>query len=180
LQRRDDSFPWAGESGLHPDLRWGGADAAAARALLVAHALVGLPEPAAAPTVPCFVGGQARAAIAAALAGRAVPDHIDAFRSDAGGAETNSTGAHYDDPAITNLGEEDWETDSDPAVLYDESDLALGRALLALPEDEVRNTLTDGWAHWIDPATPTSELAAAFDLRSDRPSRIPEGVAVCP
>jgi hypothetical protein len=180
LERRADSFPWAGEPGLHPDLRWGGADDVDTRALLVAHELVGLPEPAAPPVVACFAGGQARSAISIALAGRALPDgrHND-YRSPSEGGNPSDSGARLDDPTVTDLAEESWETDTEPAVVHSASDLAIGRALLDRPEDEVRAVLADGWETWIDPATPTADLATAFGLAADPPAEIPEGLAAC-
>jgi hypothetical protein len=179
LARRGDSYPWIDEPGMHPDLRWGNGDGDALRALLVAHELVGLPETGAPPHVPCYAGGQARAAVAVALAGRGVrADQQDELRSPAGGGE-GETGP-YGDPSLTTLSEEDWEVDTEPVVVHHESDLALGRVLLGRPVDEVRDVLASGWARWIDPSTPTSELAAAFGLQSTPPAPAPDGLAACP
>jgi len=172
LDRRGNSFAWVDEPGLHPDLRW---DGGAFQALLVGHELVGLPEPAAAPTVPCYAGGQARAAVAVALAGRGLRPG-DEIRP----AKFRSTpDSQYDDPSVTTLTEEDWEIDTEPAVVHSESDLTVARALLRRPVDEVRAVLADDWARWVDPDTPTSDLAAAFGLDADRPSETPEGLAPC-
>ena len=170
--RRGTSSAGDDEPGLHPDLRW---DGGAFQALLVGHELVGLPEPAAAPTVPCYAGGQARAAVAVALAGRGLRPG-DEIRP----AKSRSTpDSRYDDPSVTTLTEEDWEIDTEPAVVHSESDLTVARALLRRPVDEVRAVLADDWARWVDPDTPTSDLAAAFGLDADRPSETPEGLAPC-
>src|SRR5690606_3173910 len=121
LDHRGDSFPWTDETGIHPDLRWDGGDAL--RAMLVAHELVGLPETGAPPVEQCYAGGQARSAVAVALAGRGLPaDERDALRAPPDGP--------YGLSGITDFAEADWEVDSVPAVVHAESDLALGRALL--------------------------------------------------
>jgi len=180
LDRRGDAYPWVDEPGMHPDLRWGNGDGDALRAMLVAHELVGLPETGALPVVHCYAGGQARAAVAVALAGRSVADPEDHFRSGSAGAIPTDT--HYfanGDPSLTTLSVESWELDSEPVVVHHESDLALGRVLLARPVDEVRDVLADDWDRWIDPATPTTELAAAFGLTSTPPAPTPDGLDTC-
>lgn len=156
LDRRGDSFPWTDEAGIHPDLRWDGGDAL--RAMLVAHELVGLPETGAPPVEQCYAVGQARSAVAVALAGRGLPaDERDALRAPPESGPYGLSG-------ITDFAEADWEVDSVPTVVHAESDLALGRALLERPVDEVRDVLAADWATWVDPRTPTEDLAAAFGL----------------
>lgn len=179
LDRRGNAYPWTDEPGMHPDLRWGNGDGDGLRALLVAHELVGLPEPGAPPDVPCYAGGQARAAVAVALAGRAVADPEDYFRSGSAGTIPTDTGTDFGDPTVTDLADEDWEIDSRPVVVHTESDLALGRALLARPVGEVREVLASDWDRWVDPATPTAELAATFGLDAGNPAQTPEGLEAC-
>ncbi|MBL8775902.1 MAG: hypothetical protein JNK12_08225 [Acidimicrobiales bacterium] len=170
LDRRGDSFPWTDEPGIHPDLRWDGGDAL--RAMLVAHGLVGLPEAGAPPVEPCFAGGQARSAVAVALAGRGLRlDERDTLRAPPQGP--------YGLSSVTNFVEADWEVDSEPAVVHAESDLALGRALLERPVDEVREVLAADWSTWVDPRTPTEELAAAFGLTARPPTRGPGELRPC-
>ena len=176
---QSDAFAWVGEAGLHPDLRWGNGDDAAFRALLVAHEIVGLPEPGAPPTNACYAGGQARAAVAVALAGRALPDaDHDEFRSPASGAYDDAS-AVYGELRVTTLSGAEWDHDTGPAVVHSESDLSLGRALLARPRDEVRDVLAGDWGRWTDPSTPTTELAAAFGLTSAPPVPRPDGLDAC-
>ena len=180
IARRGGVVPPGDAPGLRPDLRWGGDGTLRLRALEVAGALVGLP-PATGPHDPlCFAGGQARAAVAVALAGRALPgDGLDAFRAPAAD-DLVEAGTPVEDPALTAFAVDEWETDSEPVVVHHEDDLAVARALLALPADEVRPILGADWARWTDPATPTTELAAAFDLpRPDTPAA-PPGMAPCP
>lgn len=178
VARRGGAFDWEGDPGLHPDLRWGGDDGGPFRALLVAHELVGLPEPGAEPVL-CYAGGQARAAVAVALAGRATLDAGRSYRAPAAGGALPFDGQEFDDPRLTTLREDAWEVDSEPAVVYTESDLAVGRALLARPGDEVRRRLAADWDRWVDPATPTTALAAAFGLGAGEPAPAPDGVAPC-
>ena len=167
LERRGDSFPWIDEAGMHPDLRWGDGERDALRALLVGHELVGLPETGAPPVAPCYAGGQARAAVAVALAGRG----LDAggrheLRSPiAGGGADHGDDRPYGDPSLTTLSEADWEVDSEPAVVHTESDLALGRVLLERPVDEVRGG--DGRGLHRRRAA-TQEAAAPHLLRVER------------
>lgn len=184
LERRGNSFPWTEEPGMHPDLRWGNGDGDTQRALLVAHELVGLPETGAPPVVPCYAGGQARAAVAVALAGRGLDaDAQDKLRSPASGGDIDEAGgfddAAYGDPSLTTLSEADWEIDSEPVVVHHESDLALGRVLLDRPVAEVRDVLAADWSRWTDPATPTTELAAAFGLASTPAAPTPDGLDPC-
>lgn len=170
LDRRGDSFPWTDEPGIHPDLRWDGGDAL--RAMLVAHGIVGLPESGAPPVEPCFAGGQARAAVAVALAGRGLSvDERSTLRAPPEGP--------YGLPGVTDLVEADWEVDSEPAVVHAESDLALGRALLERPVEEVRDVLATDWAHWTNPTTSTTELAAAFGLTARPTTRAPGELRPC-
>ena len=170
LDRRGDSFPWTEEPGIHPDLRWDGGDAL--RAMLVAHGIVGLPETGAPPVEPCFAGGQARSAVAVALAGRGLPvDEHSTLRAPPEGP--------YGLSSVTDFAEADWEVDSQPAVVHAESDLALGRALLERPVDEVRAVLAADWSTWVDPRTPTEELAAAFGLTARPTTRGPDGLRPC-
>ncbi len=184
LERRGDPYPWIDEAGMHPDLRWGNGESDTLRALLVAHELVGLPETGAPPVAPCYAGGQARAAVAVALAGRGLDaDGRDALRSPAAGGDIDGAGefeeAAYGDPSLTTLSEADWEVDSDPVVVHTESDLALGRVLLERPVDEVRDVLATDWDLWTNPATATAELAAAFGLESTTPAPTPDGLEAC-
>lgn len=170
LDRRGDSFPWTDEPGIHPDLRWDGADAL--RAMLVAHGIVGLPESGAPPVEPCFAGGQARAAVAVALAGRGL--RVD---------ERSTLRAPPDGPdglaGVTDFVDAPWEVDSEPAVVHAETDLALGRALLERPVDEVRGVLAADWSTWVDPRTPTEDLAAAFGLTARPTTPGPDELPAC-
>ncbi len=171
LDRRGDSFPWTDEAGIHPDLRWDGGDAL--RAMLVAHELVGLPETGAPPVEQCYAGGQARSAVAVALAGRGLPaDERDALRAPPERGPYGLSGT-------TDFAEADWEVDSVPAVVHAESDLALGRALLDRPVDEVREVLAADWATWVDPRTPTEDLAAAFGLTARPTTSGPRELEPC-
>ena len=184
LERRGDLYPWTDEPGMHPDLRWGEGDGDTLRALLVAHSLVGLPETGAPPVVACYAGGQARAAVAVALAGRGLDaGGRDDLRAPTAGGGIDEAGgsadAAYGDPSLTTLSEADWEVDSEPAVVHHESDLALGRVLLDRPVEDVRDVLAADWDRWIDPATPTIDLAEAFGLTSTPPAPTPEGLEPC-
>lgn len=167
------------EPGLRTDLRWGGDITLRLRALEVAGALVGLP-PATGPDDPlCFAGGQARSAVAIALAGRTLPGNGRAAYGAPPADDFVEAGTAVADPELTTFAVDEWEMDTEPVVVHHEDDLVVGRALLALPEDDVRSILARDWARWIDPATPTAELAAAFDLpRPARPSS-PSGMAPC-
>jgi hypothetical protein len=79
----------------------------------------------------------------------------------------------------TDLLPADYETNAGPTVVWDDTDLALTRALLDDPADEVRATLHDEWTTVTDPETTTAELAARFGLEAGEPGPGPEGVPVC-
>ncbi len=182
LERRGDSYPWIDEAGMHPDLRWGNGESDTLRALLVAHELVGLPETGAPPVAPCYAGGQARAAVAVALAGRGLDaDGRDALRSPISGGGAD----HGDDLPPTAIRRSPrcrkptGRSTASPPSCTTESDLALGRVLLDRPVDEVRDVLATDWDRWTDPATATAELAAVFGLESTPAAPTPDGLEAC-
>lgn len=51
-----------------------------------------------------------------------------------------------------------------PPVVWAAQDLIAARALLELPEDEVKGLLSDGWGTFTDPATTTDDLLVAAGL----------------
>jgi hypothetical protein len=49
-------------------------------------------------------------------------------------------------------------------VVWAPQDLEAARAMLELPDDEVRRVIHDDWDRWLDRSTSTDELLAALDL----------------
>lgn len=180
IQRRGNAYDWADQPGLHPDLRWGAVGTLDSRGLQVANDLVGFPEAGTDADATCYAGGQARAAIVVALAGRAAPDTpLSDFAAPSAGGYTPDSGAGFAHGDVTALAEDNWEIDAEPVVVHSESDLRVGRSLLARPVGEVRRVLAADWERWIDPATPTRELAEEFGLTVLRTAPAPEGLEPC-
>ena len=115
---------------------------------------VGLPPAAHDHNQRCTATNQARAAIALWAAAAAAPDGAvtltDVIRIGSQGG-----------PLITFP---DWDGPPMWGVDYAVSDANVADALVDLPISQVAAELAKDWAHWIDPTTPTSDLARRFGL----------------
>jgi hypothetical protein len=176
---------WPIDDGLHPDLRLG-SESHITLAINAGSWVVGLPG-AGDGVHPCYAGGQSRGVVALWLASRSIgeadtmgwyaaPDHWYGDQNDYGERPVDLIDGRrrYTDLLPANYG-----TNAGPTVVWDATDLALARALVAQPAGEVRATLHDEWTTVTDPATTTTELAALFGLEVGEPGTGPEDVAVC-
>jgi hypothetical protein len=120
----------------------------------LAAGAVGLPDEPDADLMPMVVAGQARGVVALWLATRG----LDA---DDVASLTTSPLPAGDPYERGSLGEGDCHT---PALVWSAQDLAAARAVVSLPEEEVRRVVADGWARWTDPQTGTDELLDALGL----------------
>lgn len=122
----------------------------------VAFAALGIPTEPGEASLPTVLAGQARGVVAIWLATRGL---------DADAAAEASTAAQPGHPDVFYRGSlETDEVCSVPAVVWSAQDLAAARAVLALPEGDVRAVVADGWARWSDPSTGTDDLLAALRL----------------
>lgn len=101
----------------------------------------------------CTADGQARAVVALWLGAAATPGGADLL--DAVVAEGASG------PRLTFDG---WNNPPMWGAVYSTADATMAVALAGLPAAGVADALHDNWDHWVDPATTSGELAAAFDL----------------
>jgi hypothetical protein len=176
---------WPIDDGLHPDLRLG-SESHITLAISAGSWVVGLPASGDG-VHPCYAGGQSRGVVALWLASRSIGDgastswfatsgHWYGDHNDYGNRPADLVDGHR---RYTDLLPADYETNAGPTVVWDDTDLALTRALLDDPADEVRATLHDEWTTVTDPETTTAELAARFGLEAGEPGPGPEGVPVC-
>ncbi len=137
---------------------------------LTAFAAMGLPVEPDEDLRPAVVAGQSRGVVAIWLATRGL-DPDDAARASRAAAPASSdpfaSGSIelVDDPCVA------------PVVVWSAQDLAAARAVMALPEAEVRRVVSDQWDRWSNPRTTTDELLTTLGLPS---AGIPDQVRARP
>jgi hypothetical protein len=178
-------YAWPADDAIHPDLRWSEDEAGITLAINAGSWAVGLPT-APSDASPCYVGGQARGVVALWLAaqsmGRESATAWYQLSSDMYGV--NDYGERPEDM----IGEQrryhdmlpvDWETNAGETLVWDVTDLALARDLVAEPTSEMRAALHREWDTVIDPDTTTAQLADLFGLDAKEAGAGPEGVPAC-
>lgn len=122
----------------------------------LAFAAVGLPTSADLDLMPTVAAGQARGVIAIWLASRGLAD------GDLRAATTSADPASAD--AFQRGSLELVGDCSVPTVVWSAQDLEAARAISALPAPDIQRVVAAEWSRWLDPATGTDELLAAFDV----------------
>lgn len=109
----------------------------------------------------CTADGQARAVLALWLAAAATPDGPDLLH------DLSSEGASGNG-ALTFDG---WDNPPMWGVIYHASDAALAHAMLEDSATDLATRLGDDWRRWIDPTTPSADLAHHLGLDAPATSR---------
>ncbi len=151
---------WPDDGRLHPDLGNGSlpcSDRDTNELFTAVQAgawVVGLPPAPHHDDQRCTADGQARSVLALWLAAAATPDGADLLRTIASeGASPNG--------ALTYEG---WDNPPMWGVTYSASDATLAVAMGDRSASATAGTLETDWPHWIDPATPSTELAQHLGL----------------
>jgi hypothetical protein len=151
---------WPDDGNLHPDLGNGSfpCDDRPTNQLFTAVQAgawaVGLPPTPHNDDQRCTADGQARAAVALWLGAVATPNGAALLR-DLSSEGASSSGA---------LTFDDWDNPPMWGVIYTASDARLAIAMLEQPARPIADTLADDWPRWVDPATPSSDLARHLGL----------------
>lgn len=162
--------PGSGPRPVYTDADWGTGTAlgAAQLGLAVSTAEWATGLPTTGPDVPlsrlfpCISAGQARGAIAAWLAAGATPRAHAEFSRQTAPADTVVTPVGRSTVATVLL------SGSGPflltGLLATAQQIALAKAMLALPAAHVEQVLAASWQSWMQPATTTAQLAAALGI----------------
>ena len=145
LRRPEDEIPLGFD---HDAIEISGGD--------LALTAVGLPVEADDMHRPTVVAGEARGVVALWLASRGLDAEAAAEAATSPGVDSPNT---FDRGALDEV-----EGCSVPAVVWSAQDLAAARAVIAMPDGDVRRVIGDEWGRWTDPATGTDELLAAVGL----------------
>jgi hypothetical protein len=169
---------WPDDENLHPDLGNGSFPCSGRptnqlfTAVQAGAWAVGLPPTPHHDDQRCTADGQARAVLALWLAGVATPDGAALLR-DMSSEGASSRGA---------LTFDDWDNPPMWGVTYTASDVSLAIAMLERPARPIADSLADDWPRWVDPATPSTDLARHLELPAPPLPAPPEtaGRASCP
>ncbi len=151
---------WPDDGNLHPDLGNGSFpcnDRPTNQLFTAVQAgawVVGLPPAPHDDDQRCTADGQARAVVALWLAAAATPDGA-ALLGDLSLEGASSSGA---------LTFDEWDNPPMWGVIYAASDASLAIAMLEPPARQIAGALARDWPRWVNPATPSTDLARHLGL----------------
>lgn len=151
---------WPDDGNLHPDLGNGSFpcnDRPTNELFTAVQAgawAVGLPPAPHHDDRRCSVDGQARAVLALWLAAAATPDGAELLR-DLSSAGASPSGA---------LTFDGWDNPPMWGVIYNATDASLALSMLELPPPAVEQALARDWTRWVNPETPSNDLARHLGL----------------
>lgn len=151
---------WPDDRNLHPDLGNGSfpCDDRPTNHLFTAVQAgawaVGLPPAPHDDDQRCTADGRARAVVALWLAAVATPDGAELLR-DLSSEGASSSGA---------LTFDEWDNPPMWGVIYTAADASLAIAMLEQPARPLADALAEDWPRWVDPATPSTDLARHLGL----------------
>ncbi|MFN0092117.1 MAG: hypothetical protein ACKVWR_17900 [Acidimicrobiales bacterium] len=151
---------WPDDNNLHPDLGNGSFpcnDRPTNQLFTAVQAgawAVGLPPAPRNDDQRCTADGRARAAVALWLAAVATPDGAALLRDLSSEGASSSAALTFDE----------WDNPPMWGAIYTASDASLAIAMLEQPARPIVDTLADDWPRWVDPATPSSDLARHLGL----------------
>ncbi|MEO6572129.1 MAG: hypothetical protein ABIO83_11355, partial [Ilumatobacteraceae bacterium] len=102
----------------------------------------------------CMAEGQARPVLALWLAAAATPDGGELLRDLSFDAASSSGALTFDE----------WDNPPMWGVVYTASDASLAIAMLEQPARPLADALAEDWQRWVDPATPSTDLARHLGL----------------
>lgn len=158
----DAERAWPDDGQVHPGFEWWVDRHELGLAYQAGAWAVGLP-PAVGLADACSAGGQARVVVAMWLAGQATPEGRRYLRTRAASVERDGRRGLV---ALHPLDVADQYEDERPFVPEVGSagrgaDVVAAAALLAVPDERVAAAVTEHWARFTDPATPTAAVFAA-------------------
>ena len=151
---------WSDDTNLHPDLGNGSfpcSDRPTNQLFTAVQAgawAVGLPPAPHHDDQRCTADGQARAVLALWLAAAATPDGDELLRDLSFEGASPSGALTFDG----------WDGPPMWGVVYTASDASLSIAMLERPARPIADALAEDWSRWIDPATPSTDLARHLGL----------------
>ncbi len=151
---------WPDDRNLHPDLGNGSfpcSDRPTNQLFTAVQSgawAVGLPPAPHHDEQRCSANGQARAVLALWLAAVATPDGAELLR-DLSFEGASSSGE---------LAFDGWDNPPMWGVIYTASDASLAIAMLEQPDRPIADALAEDWPRWVDPATPSTDLARHLGL----------------